>query len=701
MSSWLEGLVKNIHEDFGNRQGWVQAREHYLSRRYCQEWRNPTTPWVGSSNVVLPLIDKKIDELKPQYVNMIVAARPPVTCHAIEPQYQRKTRNVELWFDWLVHTGSPRFVDETILAVDDCLEMGRGIIKSYWRYETRTTPTHLTASRLPKELRPLIVAQGDEKQAGNLFVAAGGPGGAIVLTRREFDQRRDQVGLVIQRAFDLDPDEAKDKKAIGEVMAWFRAGAKGPLKFESRDIVINVPAIRAVSPLEFIVPENATNDIEEHERIVEVMRFTPQQLRTYATDNKLIKSNVDELLDKRKKGGENKGGGKSNWQKELIDLQQSSREGVSGAHNDDLIDVWKVSTRMSVTEGGPEKKVIALIPADTPDMPLKIKAHSRPSGMWGYHSFTFELNKRRWYAPRGIPEKIDDIEAEITAQHRAKLNRMAIVTAPTFKYRAGKGINPATMKFFPGQMWPTNDPNNDMIETKFSQLDPVFDNEVQFLRTFVESYLGGPDYGLTGNSTLTEARTAEEIRAVQGQARQSLAMRGLLLKLAYDEAFTEIFNLWHTIGPEEVYIRVTGGDEPIRLTKEDLQGKYILQCTGTIGSSDPTAEAQKAQARILLLAQIKQAGLMGLEYDINMGELIRDWMEKDDIRLMKRVLIERTPEQIQQAQQEMQKAQAQAQQQELAIAAAGGKSATNGAAKGGQRGGGGMPQLPALSGSRN
>ncbi len=703
MKDWLSDLARNVKEDFEGRAQWVQAREHYFSRRYCLEWRNPTFPWPGSSNIVLPLIDKKIDELKPQYVNLIAAAKPPVTAQAVLPQFQKKAKNVELLFDWLVHHGSPNFIEETILSVDDCLETGRAILKSYWRYESRQTPTIITSKRLPKRLKSLIVSQLDEKHADTLFMAGGGPGGAVVLTKKEFDRMRDGIKAVVLQEFDLDEDEPRDQKAISEILAWLRAGARGELKYESRDVVLNVPAIAAINPVDFVVPENATMDIEDHERICEVMYFTKSQLQALALDQKLDKKALDHLLDKTKKGagpGYEQSSGRLNWQRNLIDIQQSNREGIdAGGEKDGIFEIWKISTRMSTHEGGPEKKVVALVPADAPGVPLKLKAWNRPSGLWGYHTYTFEMNKRRWYSPRGVPEKLDDLEAEMTAQHRAKLNRAAIVNAPTFKYKPNRHINPNVWKWIPGQMMPTNDPMGDVIPIEMSNLDVAFDNEIQQLRVWAESYLGGPDYGLTDNSTLSEARTATEIQAIQGQARQSLSMRGLLMKLCYNQVWRQFFDMWHTLGPDEVYIRVTGDDEPIRVTKEELQGQFLLQCSGTIGSSDPQVEAQKAQNRLALLAQIQSAGLLGDQYELNMGEAIRDWLEKDDIRLAKLVLRERSQEEIQQIQQQRQQAAAQMQQQELALAAAGSKPSSNGTSKSqGPQQRPGVASLPALGG---
>lgn len=695
---FLAGMGKKIRTDFGDRESWVEAREHWNSRRYGTEWRFPTTPWEGSSNIVLPVIDKKIDELKPQFINMILSPRPTITASAVMPKYQKKVRNVELLFDWLAHYGSPRFAEEVILAADDCLEMGRAIFKSHWHYESRQGPTVLNAARLPPELRRLIVVDRDDNYANSVFLASGGEGGAVVLTKREFDAAREAVEMVVQRAFDLDPEEPRDQKAISSIISWFRSGAKGDLVFESRDVIRSVPAMRTISPIDFVVPRNATNDVEEHERICEVMYFTSSQIKQIALDQKWNKGAVDELISRRRKGAagnDRQSMGKSNAQKMLIELEQAAREGVAQDTSDELFEIWKVSTRYSATENGAEKKVVALIGADAPDVALKVKSNNRPSGKWGYHTYTFELNKRRWYAPRGVPELLDDLEAEMTAAERAKINRMAIALCPTLKYKPNRHINPSSWKFFPGVMFPTADPVGDVVPLEFSPMDVAFDSHINQLSVWAEQRLGSADYSSANQGNLSEPRTKYEIQSIQSQSRQSLSMRGTLCKLAYDEMWGEFFDLWHERGPEEVYVKVTGGDEPIKLTKEDLQGQFLIQCAGQIGSSDPVMEAQKAQNRIILLTQL--APLVEPQYKIDLGELVMDWLEKDDIRLAKRVVTQRTPEEVAEIVKQQQMAQARAQQQEMAMAAAGAKPQSGGSQK---PAGAQHPKVPQMS-SRN
>jgi len=244
-----------------------------------------------------------------------------------------------------------------------------------------------------------------------------------------------------------------------------------------------------------------------------------------------------------------------------------------------------------------------------------------------------------------VPEKLDDLEKEITVQHRAKLNAMAISTAKTFKYRAGSNINPSNYRWIPGQFYPVRS-MDDVQELVVTPPDINLEREEQILRTWAEQYMGSADFGLANPlSSLTEARTAQEIRAIQASARQALSLRGTLFQKAMGDVYNELFDLWHEYGPEEVWVKVTGS-EPMRFTKEDLQGDYEFIPTGVIGETDRALEASKALSRIEVLLRAQQAGI-GDEFEFMFGEAILDWLEKDDVRVARRILRRRRPEEVQ------------------------------------------------------
>jgi hypothetical protein len=133
-----------------------------------------------------------------------------------------------------------------------------------------------------------------------------------------------------------------------------------------------------------------------------------------------------------------------------------------------------------------------------------------------------------------------------------------------------------------------------------------------------------------------------------------------------------MYDLWMLWGDPQVYIELTGG-VPVKLTKEEMQGQFELVPTGTIGEQDPQMETQKALARIQLYMQAKSSGLLGDEWQIDLGQALLDWAEKDDVRAAKRILRKSTPEEMQAMQQARQQAMQAQQQQEMQLAAMGSK----------------------------
>ena len=662
---FLSGLKKSIDQADQARAGWIQKCDHFRRRRYGMEFRNPTYPWPGSSSIVPPLIDKKIDELKPQYLNLITAAHPPVTVLAVDPMSQEQAPNVELWFEWLIKFGSPRFIEEAILFIDDLLEIGRGCLKSIWHYETAPTPETIRPANLPPRLRQLVVTARSEAEADAMFEASGKT--AKVMTRAEFDEKRDLIQKVIQREFDLDPEEPQDREAISEVMRWFRAGANEPLQISKRDCRLNVPGIVAISPKDLIVPE-WTTDIEQAEFITHRMWFTPTQMRAKARNSVWDEKAVKEILERRKKRG-GSSGGSGMYDQERTD--EAMREGVS-LTQDDQIEFNETCTWFASKENGEDTKVVILTAKDAPDVPVKMYAYQRPSGLWPHHTATFEMNKRRWYSPRGVPEKLDDLEYEIIQQKRAKLNRMTIANSPTFTYEIGSNVNPSNFRWIPGQFMAVRR-QGAVQALEVPNLDISFDREEQILRTWAEEYLGGVDFGLNSAlSSNSDSRTATEINAIQGRARQSLSLRGTLFQRCWQDVYREMFDMFIHWGDPQVYVQVTGA-QPMKLTREQLQGRYEFIPTGTIGETDPVMEAQKALARITLLTQAKQAGVVGDEYDINLGQALLDWIEKDDIRAARRLVRKRSSQEIKQVQEARAKQQQEMLQQQAAMATITGK----------------------------
>jgi hypothetical protein len=652
LKSYSMRTEKAVHD----RSSWRDKRAHFQRRRYGQEFRNPTFPWPGSSSIVLPLIDKKIDELKPQYLNMITAVNPPVTALALDPESQRNAPSVELWFDWLLKFGSPGFMRELMLGVDDTLESGRGVYKSMWRYRTLPSPETLEKRRLPPRLATIAVGARNADEANMMQAMAQQMGlQEQILTPREFDQNRDAIAHVVALEFDLDPDESRDGQALKKIMEWLRDGGREPLTIMKRDVREDAPAIQAIDQDDFIVPANTT-DLEDAVQLTHRIWFSGEtQLMQAARDRKWNMKAVKEVLDRlgRKKGRgpeQQRGGAFAN---EDYARDQKDRQGITDT---DVmsIEIHETCGWYSSERFGAESKVVALVHPDHPDVPFKFYKYHRPSMKWPFHSPVFEMSKAGYYDPRGVPEILGDLEEEITFQHRAKLNRMMIANAPSFLYRQTSGINPSQFTWAPAQFYPVKDVNSDMKALEVPNVQFSEEREEQILRTWAEDRLGGADFGISNDlSSLTEPRTATEIRGIEQRGRAALSMRGALFQDAMQGVYREFFDMWHQYGPQEVWVRMTG-TEPLKVTREELQGQFLFQPTGTIGESDPVLDAQKSLGRLQVLMQLQQAGAMEPQFELNMGEAVADWLEKDDIRLSRRVLRRRSEEEVQQIVQQQQ-----------------------------------------------
>lgn len=652
MKSYLRDLVDDIRQDVQDRDPWVQKHIGYDARRYCRWFRNPTFPWKGSSNIVMPTIDKTIDRLKPEVVGLVTGARPPVTVLSTTSEGMNQATNVEWWFDWLIRIGSPYFRREVVYGADDFLSMGRAVMKTFWGYETRPTHETLVPFRLPERFARLRVVKTKDEVQKEIDRANGQ---THVLTRKEFNDNLEDpapgvpgIKTAIAVEYDLDPEEPSDKEAMNQIIDWFRQGMPEPLTIKKRDTAVDAPRAIEVHPFDLVIP-TSTTDLEDAARIPYRLYLSERQMRQKVLDSGWNRGAVDYIIEEH---GRQQKRGSHRWS-DTYQMELARRENITYRPYGEY-EILEVCCWYSFTEHGREEKAIALVDIDYPEVPLKVYPYQRPSGKWPYHTAVFEQNKRRYYSPRGVTEKLLDIDEEITFQHRAKLNRMTIANAPTFLYRTNRGFYPQTIKWIPGQFVGCID-TSDVAPLPVPNLDMSFDREEAILRTWGEEYIGGTDYGLANPlSNLNEPRTATEIRGIQGSAQRALSLRGGSWQDMMGEIYQEFFDLWHQWGPEEVWVRVTG-QPPMKFTKEELQGDFLFIPTGVIGEVDKELDAAKKLARIQVLMQVAETNALGDRYELNIAEAVKDWLESDDLRVAKRVLRERSPEEIQEIVQERQR----------------------------------------------
>jgi len=123
-------LYGDINNDLSDRQKW-EARQILWHRMRGQGAGRTNRPWPGAANVHVPIADTIIGKLKPYYVVWVFGPELLASFYSLDTQGDSYTDSVAQWFDYQVRERS-NFSEQTICAIDSCLQNGFGVLKPYW-----------------------------------------------------------------------------------------------------------------------------------------------------------------------------------------------------------------------------------------------------------------------------------------------------------------------------------------------------------------------------------------------------------------------------------------------------------------------------------------------------------------------------------------------------------------------------------------
>lgn len=644
-------LVRDIEKDDHSRLEWLNRQATYYKRRYCREFRNTSWPWPDAPDIVMPTIDMTIDRLKSTFAR-IIFTRPVVTFETRGTSNFENARNSELFFNWLLSEGMDGFKRQIIIGLDSILQFGFAVFKVYWHFETRNSTRVLNREDLPKEFLQLVPGQ-DNQLANDLYHQTGKITLADSDFKRIIDENLDQFKELIARKFGLDTSEPLDADAQKKLIAFFRDGRE-TVRYKTREIQYNGPRVVALDPQDFIVPFY-TRGIQSACRLVQRLHLTESTIRSRARDHGWSASAIDNIL---KKHGD---GAKKNYaevKRIAIDYDRDQREGVVSTETNDLIELWEVYFLHDIDGDGVDERVTTILEPSTGTPLREVRELPYEHGKWPFVKIDFELNDDRFYSSRGVPEKIDDLDIEITTRHRNKLINLELMV-PTFTYRYGSEFNPDNVHFTPGEFYPVLN-HDDLAPIPIPDRTIQDEREENILLTWNQRYLGGLDTGLADQQNISEARTATEITAIQRSASETLSFRAEILQLGMKEIYGMIWDLWNQWGPEEVWIKVTENAPYKRMTKEDIRGDFNIIPVGTVSTTDPEAERQRALFRLQTLVQISATvpPEQLVEWEINVGEALIRYLQRDNIMDAQAIVRRRTDQEIQAITQQLMQKQA-------------------------------------------
>jgi hypothetical protein len=353
-----------------------------------------------------------------------------------------------------------------------------------------------------------------------------------------------------------------------------------------------------IKPLYIIVP-SWTRELEECDWLVHVQQFS---IAAYK-GRKDFKQG-DDFIARIKKADDS-----------VAAQSKFIREGITKPHSDNQIVVWE---RYQKVNG--EWKVRTYSPC-CPDEDIateRVIPYQHKKLM--FVPLECEWKDDGHYSSRGICERLAPFEAALCKTWNEKLDAMTIFNRPLL-YSNGKLNNTTNLRWRPGQVI-----NGQLTRVDYGSPPISYDQEMQNTRMIAEQLIQSPDFGLTQAGSGRDSRSATEIERISQLSGQTQDGRGFVFADQLQAIFSQAFALLKQYDAEslEYFFR----SELVQLDKSALQGSYHIEpsCAG-----DAWNKAFRFQKSAFRLDKLK--GHPNIQQD----ELVKDFLESDDSRLIKRL----------------------------------------------------------------
>lgn len=408
-------------------------------------------------------------------------------------------------------------------------------------------------------------------------------------------------------------------KKCGQAAAWFDFELKQNSNLEvavlhvvDAMLMLGRPAVKVcwddgklefdvIAPDKLIVPEHTAN-IDDADRVVHVLTFTPERYRTldgWRQGDDLIKSITGS-------GNTDDTGGNQ------VKDSRLRRTGITEGNDGEII-AWEVWER--VKDGWKRSTFSPL----QPEVDLRDEAtHTEDEGH-PFVDFPCEVTQPDWYSPRGIGEIVLPFQAQLTKLLNEKNDAMTLSNRPLF--RAERDGSEANFRFRPGQILPVG------IAPVPMPAPPIaFDIHINLMRQVAEALIGTPDFGMAREGDMRKARTATEMEQIAAMNAQSGDLRMRVFRMALGRLYRKA---WALLTREAKGARKFWREENVEeIESEVIAAKYTIKPSGSADGVTRQRLWQKAVARLQMFGQ---------DPFIDQAELRKSVLEADDAGLVKRL----------------------------------------------------------------
>lgn len=611
LRSFTKTLSSDIEEERNLRSDWEQRVDLWTKRRYGIRTKK-NHPWPGAANFVIPLIDADINRLKPAYVNLGYGVSPIVTFEPFGAEDIEPARKREMLFDWRMRT-QVEFFDHYVIGVDKALEKGSVVYKIDWHFETRTYTEILDLEESDDEIIELVF---DPEVPDELFEQ-------ILLERFRPD-------LSLQENIDAIQD-AVIKMRRGKVRQEITFTEKGK----------DSPRVTACDPKDDIMVPVDTTDIQQARFIDHMFWTTTNNVKAGMRDEKYV-----EYDDFTIKSWSNQNFANSNARQ-----TRGLRDGTSAIISDDLILMHETWTWRDVNDDGVMERVCITWPDSSPQDVLRFIENPYDHGLFPFVQVRRELNDVWFYSSRGIPALDEDFQVGISTKFNQNVDEKTM-QVPTWIHRKNSVKNLKNLRYVPGQDLEVES----IDDVRLSQPQHVnqgsFFNDMAFLKSWANERLGNVSAAFSNptnpaGSGFEGKRTKAEVQEIAQLAAQNQSLEMLVWQQQMADVYYQIDALYEQFGPEQEEILITG-EQPVKISRAEIQGKFNIVPNGRLDNSNPTARFMKSNFIYRMFLN---------DPDVRQNELKKMLFDDFDTRLSKRLLL--TPQEKQQRNQLQQASQEQ------------------------------------------
>ena len=602
----VSSIKRFVDDSISLTQKWESNNIKWNRMRYRIK-KEKNFPFVGCSNIRMPTIETKLRKWKAALVNVIFGVRPVVQVVPNPNGNPGTALKIEKFLDHMI-MDVMRLKNKAIIAIDQTGEKGFYIMKPYWN-------TNIITRSEKMDLKDLSIEE------------------AMAIFNPQLPP--EQLKQMIAQKFDVDMSDLVAKDNDASLNKIIEALLKGEqvIDVNFQDVICNYPDVALCEPERIYVPTDSGYHPDSCSWIIHEFHLPVETLEVNGKYKNWDIGDIAEIAESQKSKVDSLSGTSRDTD---IDSQKDIREGITILEKTGKVRIWEYYGWFDINNDGSDEKCVITI---APDFDKIIRKIALPfySGKYPFVKTMYELSDDRWFSHRGIPEMIEDITKEIDMQHNMKLDSQTMRNAPMYLYRAGL-VNKNTMQFSWGQgiavggMQPLGDViaplNNSNPNVEFSYKD-----EQMLLEGRVEELIGQADFTLQSMINKRQPRTLGEVSLQQQNMNSLFSLDADLMRGSFEELFNWIWELWCQYGDDQYEFAYFGkeGFEPIRLTKEEVQGKYKITVRGNDQNTNPQVRLQKAQM-ILQIQQNPLAIQSGVISPINMANGIKLALQEMDIQ---------------------------------------------------------------------